>query len=616
MPFRLWRFFSVVIVLSLLSACNSYLKPDRQPADAYARQQVAAGNYQGAAQAYWQLAQSTQAAMRESYQLTAIEYALQSRQLEQVQNWLSQITAPTPQSRPRVQLIQTQMALLAHKPEEAKSLLAQIQIHLLSANGKISYYYLQALSLEALKQNVPALYARLTLDPLLHQASAIQANHTAIWKSLQNLSITRQQQWPVPLPPDFQGWIALSLTSREPAAKYQQALQQWRAQHPQHPANYDIVGQLHNQPQQRPRFADLSQVSHIALFLPLSGKFARPAGIVRDGFISAWYADKKTSKPKVKLYDVNDNNVLDFYQQAVSNGAQMVVGPMGKKATAALISHYNDFPVPTLLLYQPEALQQPGTRIPNNLFQFSLSPVQEAQIVAQHAWSDGHRIASILVPEGTWGERLAQAFSIQWQSLGGSIVDSQFYNKKNLASPVRAIARSGADMVFVGAFASQGRRIKPQFRYYGAGGLPLYATSHLYEAEDNPRMDKDLNGIVFVDMPWVLLKGFWKEPNWLVTAGENNQAQAFLPTPDPMYDSLQQQWSERMYGSSKRLFAFGIDAYQVINYLKRVGNNRYTPVQQAGASGLLSLNNLGIVQRQLLRAIFKSGRALPLKTIQ
>ena len=62
-----------------------------------------------------------------------------------------------------------------------------------------------------------------------------------------------------------------------------------------------------------------------------------------------------------------------------------------------------------------------------NLFQFGLSPEDEAKQIAQRAWFDGHNKAAMIYPEGNWGKRVAAAFKQHWEQLGGRVASEQHY---------------------------------------------------------------------------------------------------------------------------------------------------------------------------------------------
>ncbi len=72
------------------------------------------------------------------------------------------------------------------------------------------------------------------------------------------------------------------------------------------------------------------------------------------------------------------------------------------------------------------ALNQPETEKNSpNICYFALSPEDEAQDAARHMWAQQHRMPLLLVPRGSFGDRIAQAFANEWQKLGGQTVLKQ-----------------------------------------------------------------------------------------------------------------------------------------------------------------------------------------------
>ncbi len=259
----------------------------------------------------------------------------------------------------------------------------------------------------------------------------------------------------------------------------------------------------------------------IALLLPLSGTLSGPGNAVKDGFMSAYNSQKVSQAMHVRMYDTAQTDAVTLYHQALSDGADMIIGPLTKQgvASVAAISH----PVPTLLLNDvPTPLDS------QNIYHIDLSPIHEAIEVARRARKDGVSRSLIIAPSGAWGEDIARAFTLEWQALGGEIVDKLFYTntddlnpllhdflqvteiKKPSANPtlstkpaIEVKHREDFDMIFLQAFPSKARQIAPLLRYYYVGHVPVYATSSVYSGSINKMSDKDLDGIIFCDISWI-----------------------------------------------------------------------------------------------------------------
>lgn len=89
--------------------------------------------------------------------------------------------------------------------------------------------------------------------------------------------------------------------------------------------------------------------------------------------------------------------------------------------------------------------------------------------------------------------------------------------------------RQDIDGLLVIANTAQATQIAPAIQFHYGGGMPVFATSHI-----NSQMDAgaaaDLNGIRFVDMPWVINK---EEPLRLQAEGtweKDRRASTFAST--------------------------------------------------------------------------------------
>jgi len=245
----------------------------------------------------------------------------------------------------------------------------------------------------------------------------------------------------------------------------------------------------------------------------------------------------------------------------------------------------------------------------SRLYQFALLPEDEARQVAERIWLEGHNKGIIIYPESNWGERIGKAFQQYWQYLGGELVDIQAYSltSRDYAKPVREVLniddskkrfrslrnviggkpefearrRQDIDFIFLASFPQQARQIRPQLKFYDASNVPVYATSHVYTGNVNKQRDRDMNGIVFSDMPWTI---------------SDQQI--------PLKADLSRLWQTRSEKLA-RFYAFGLDAFNVIPHLQRL--QQYPFERYSGVTGSLRLDeNLRII-RQLSWAKFRAG---------
>lgn len=447
---------------------------------------------------------------------------------------------------------------------------------------------------------------------LTNNNAIVQSQHL-IWESLSLLSErSLQQLQPSQAPDVLSGWIELVRFSK----KYQlnpsllrTAINNWQRRYTDHPVHITLLEGLRNRKQE-----DVDLPKNISLLLPLSGRFANAAKAIRDGLFAAYYAKKEKENISIRVYDTKGKPELieDIYDKAVTDGAQFIIGPLNKSSIKKL-SESQELTVPTLALNYINTEDNP----PEKLYQFGLSPEEEARQVAERTWLDGHVNAAVLTPTGPWGDRVHKAFQERWEAVGGRVVEQQSYNssKNDFSSPIRKLLniddskrryrkmsrllnkkvkystyrRQDIDFIFIAGYPRQARQIRPQLKFFHASQVPVYATSHIFTGNLNPERDRDMDGIRFGDMPWVL-------SDTTSHRGLRNEIESLI---------------SKEGNKHQRLYAMGVDAFNIIaalNTLKAYPYERYQ-----GETGSLSLDEKQRLKRQLSWVYFRSGRPILLE---
>jgi uncharacterized protein len=348
----------------------------------------------------------------------------------------------------------------------------------------------------------------------------------------------------------------------------------------------------------------------IALLLPVEGQLKAVAQPIRDGFFAAYFSDPHVPKPEVRVYDSGNTaaDAVAAYQKAVSEGADRVVGPLRRDAVSAVFAQ-DHLSVPVLALNQPEHSEAP----PPGSASFGLVPDVEAAQAAQHMIERGITRAAIITASDDWAERAAIAFRAQFESQHGTVVGEarlRGENDVNFSSMIKqalsslptgaattplpgAVAAPTSDSaptdtgIFISMRPQQARLLLPQLKLAGYSSTPVFATSHVFAGNVNPGMDRDLDGLEFCDAPW-LFDAVVGLPHFSDIAGALDSAR----------------------GAGARLFAMGLDAYALVPYLDWMvqHHDSYLP----GATGQLTTDALGRVQRNLIWARFADGVAQPI----
>lgn len=467
----------------------------------------------------------------------------------------------------------------------------QAQFHELLADA----YKAQGRSLESIKE-------RMKLDKILPDELSRANNRRALWLTLTGLPLAELNTLVIETASgtELSGWMELALIAQQDSAhpdKMLSKLKQWQKTYANHPARSllpssldSMQGHLYAKPR------------HIALILPLSGPLAGPGHAVQDGFMAAFRAHDSAASTTVRIYDTHRLGAAKAYHKAISSGADYVIGPLSKPAvkTVAGMSH----PVPTLLL------NNVATHTGEHAFQFGISPQNEARQIASKARQTGFSRALVIAPKGDWDDKTFNAFSAEWRGLRGQIVDTLRFDPNNTESlnesvrellqavsdkerkeQLKALAkdptlertplrREDFDVIFLFAYPSNARQIMPLLRYYYAGKVPVYATSSVYAGSENTVADRDLNGITFCDMPWVL-----SHPNM----GHRN-------------------WSEH-FNSYSRLYAMGLDSYKLGTELNAL--QLFPALGMGNETGTLYLTPNHRISRILSLGKFDQGVATP-----
>lgn len=505
-------------------------------------------------------------------------------------------------------LLSARLHLATHEPEISEDYLAQLNEQMLYASPEqeIRASLLRASVYEASGRYLEAARERDFLSGGLDDERR-QQNHDMIWQDLMATSELQLLERAEKTPQDsqFGQWLQLAAISRNPRLtldEHLQAVSQWQQQHPAHPAAQKLPGGLG-------LLAELaaSRPTNIGLLLPLSGPLEKTGKAIRDGFMAAYYEslNKGYATPQVNIYDsqvYKDTQLA--YVKAQLDGAQWMVGPVNKSKVQEL-QNKEALPLPTLALNYGDRSDSESSA--SNLYQYGLAAEDEAVQIAEQAWNDGHRRALVMVPRGSWGERIFEAFREHWLSLGGDIAEARFYPNLDDYNPeIKALLnvddsqnryrtmrrllgeptefeprrRQDADWVFMVALPQQGRMIKPALAFNFAADLPVYATSHVFSGVVNRQKDSDLNGVTFCDVPWLL---------------ESSS----------LHDSVEQALPGGQ-GAYTRLYAMGVDAFRLLARIRQL--EVFPHSQMFGSTGALMLDSGRRIHRRTECTRFRGGR--------
>jgi len=503
---------------------------------------------------------------------------------------LSQIEPKSALQRDEKSILLAKIALIQHQPQQTTHLLANISaLNALPLFYQAQYHELLAYAYSALGNRVDAINERIKLEGILPDDASRMNNRRVLWLSLATMPRADLNTLALEATPhsQAQGWLTLALIAREnniSANRLFSEIQHWKESFPNHPGNAILPSPLEAI---KPYL--FTKPHQIGVLLPLSGPLSGPGNAIRDGILKA-HTDYPITGVEVSFYDTAKANPALLYDKAVENGADYIIGPLTKQEVAAVASLPH--PVPTLFLNETSNQNKVNT------YQFGLSLPNEARQVAARARKDGHQHALVIAPAGAWGDEIVASFAKQWQANGGDVVDQlRFSDNENLNEAVRQVLhapsmkniknnkaspltkaqkrRRDIDMIFLLAYPSKARQIMPLLQYYYASDLPVYGTSTVYSGSPDSMKDRDLDGIIFCDMPWVF----------------NTQMGS-------------RHWPEQL-NSYNRLFALGFDSYRLASQLNQL--LMFPAMGVSEASGVLYLSQGQTVSRILTWGQFRQG---------
>ena len=534
---------------------------------------------------------------RNDYLLKVAGRLIQESTISRAQQQLNALTQLTPEQQNEKNILNAKIALLKQHPQQALRFASKIaEPTTLPAPLQSFYHQILASSYHLKGEVINEISQLIELDNFQQIPEHKLATRQKIWQSISKLPLEKEKVLTIDAQGEIEGWLALNLAVRENRDNSDNllaAIQAWKSEHPNHPANNILISTSNNQ-------SLTNRPNHLALLLPLSGDLKGPGQAIRDGFMSAYFESKQKGAT-LRFYDTDAEPANVLYKRAIENGAELVIGPLTKQNVKEISLIAGQ--VPTIALNEVESVAA------NNFYQFSIDPQNEATQLAYKVFADGYKQALVIAPEGSWGESIAQNFISQWTAQGGNVTDTFYFNDKTDMDKsishlldisdsqerknelVRTIwkrpkffprRRQDFDVIVLLSYASKARQIRPMLKYYYASNIPIYGTSLLYSGTPNAQFDSDLNGVIFSEMPYLF---------------------------DTKNTKSKTAWPEQ-YNSYNRLYALGKDAYLLSYQLNQLKLFPMMGVQDN--TGTLFIGQNGKIQRQLEWAKFRNGKIEPL----
>jgi outer membrane PBP1 activator LpoA protein len=398
-------------------------------------------------------------------------------------------------------------------------------------------------------------------------------------------------------------WAALAVSVRRDLlanTELLKAANTWQAAHPGHIVQAPEYMELCWQYRQ-----NFPAPARIAVILPFGGALGAAAEAIRDGMLGAWLDRPAAAQLDFLPAGDDPESALSAYLRAAQGGYQFVIGPLRRESTQR-IAELPELPVPVLLLNDPPVSVPPAYGAADRrVYSLSLSQQAESRALARHVLELGYRRAIILAADDSWGSAVEQGFNDAMAQGEGEVVATARFNSASgdhaevltevlrieesrqrksrlqgalgLSLEFEASRRDDFDVFLLAADPVLGRQLKPQLRFFDAGGKPIYAMSRIYAGQPDPTADQDLNGVRFA------------------------ATRAALPQTEGT-----RQLANSRSGAFASLQALGADAWGILPWMGLLSAD--PTLEFPGATGKLRLLPDGSLSREPLWLQFEKGR--------
>ncbi len=242
--------------------------------------------------------------------------------------------------------------------------------------------------------------------------------------------------------------------------------------------------------------------------LPMSGKYGSVSAAIRSGMELVNSRRPAAQRPMLEFID--SGNGLSDALLSTTTGSDIMVGPLSRENVDQVLRETSSLPRTVI------TLNQVSDTSPYGVYQFGLSPDEDGRQIANKAFADGHRTASILYPETTWGSRYLEGFSKHWERLGGVTATIAAYplpgetvtdthekktNRERLTDAVKSVLENSGDFVYVVAKPAKARELRTFLLYYGNFDLPVYISARGYDRRLFAHNTADLRNAWMPAMP-------------------------------------------------------------------------------------------------------------------
>lgn len=478
------------------------------------------------------------------------------------------------------QLLAAELALAAGDQERADQLLAGLQLT---------------------AQTSPEVAARLcalsgdylcAANRLIASSGEDTASNELIWRYMGLAPGTAVEDQAVrAADPVSRGWwqLKLAMLRSHTLAERQQAASFWRQAWANHPAALAPPAAL-----QKTLTAGAGK-RQVALLLPLSGPLTGAGEAVRDGVISAYLRELASRELQLRFYDTQSAPLAQLYEQILTDGNDVIIGPLRK----ALVDEFNalnpELPVLALNYLDESAVVAPSVS------QLGLAIEDEASSISRVLNETGYESLLVFHNYEDWSLRARRALTESWSGrltvapftdirtvteAVGTAMDVAASQQRHeelsalFSDELEFLPRARQDIQAIVALIDnvEANALVPALQFHFADQLPVYASSQVVRGARRAQLT-ELNGFLVSELPWYI-------------------------NDDSLYQSMREPFA--LVGNRfSALYALGADALRIalmIDVLPRDGTS-----VMLGSTGALSLQADGRLKRQLSWARVRNG---------
>lgn len=316
---------------------------------------------------------------------------------------------------------------------------------------------------------------------------------------------------------------------------------------------------------------------------PKGGLFDRATECMLAGIRAAHAVDGNGVRVMAIETEDDPQALSQQYERLKAEGASQVIGPITRNGATALLT-LGDAPLPTVALNLPEGDLTPGSRA----LYLNLATESEARQVAALAFAQGLALATgrrqravALVADSRVALRSAMAFSEEWASLGGELLDPVEFEGPRPPRDLRTLfGKTQPDVAFAAMTAEQARTLRRDL----GRGVALWSTSMASIGANPLTVMNDLDGMRLLDMPWILHPDQPALKTWRKAPGSYTV-------------------------ELQRLYAVGIDAYRCARQLA----SNPEAFELDGVTGRLRLDRAVAprIDRVSVPAVYRGGKVMP-----